>query len=129
MTVPDKAVTKRRATAPRKAIPAGARKPSDHQPAKEDVTGPKDTVVTWPNTTDPDAETHEYLIAGEALDDAELLEHFTDGNFVAALRSMLGPEGWATYKEHARGENGRVTASGARDFLDFTLAEVKRGNS
>lgn len=128
MTVPNKAASKARGTAAAK-IPAGAKKPADHQPAKEDVTGPKDTIVTWPVTTDPEAATHDYLIAGEALDDAELLEYFTDDNFVGALRVMLGAEGWAAYKANARGENGRVTASGASEFLNHILAEVKRGNS
>ncbi|CAH0296653.1 hypothetical protein SRABI26_04401 [Arthrobacter sp. Bi26] len=127
MTTPNRPAAARR-TAPSK-VPAGAKKPADHQPAKEDVAGPKDYVITWPNTTDPDAVTHEYVIAGENLDDAELVEHFTDNNAIAALRIMLGPEGWAEYKENARGENGRVTASGATEFLDYALSEMKRGNS
>jgi hypothetical protein len=128
MTTPNRAASKARAAAPAK-IPAGAKKPADHQSAKEDVTGPKDHVITWPNTTDPDAVTHDYLIAGENLDDAELLEHFTDGNPIGALRIMLGAEGWASYKENSRNEAGRVTASGATEFLDYALAEMKRGNS
>lgn len=125
--VPNKAVTKARAT----RVPAGAKKPADHQPAKEDVTGPKDTMVTWPPLdTAPDGTvSHEYFIAGESMDDAELLEYFTDENFIGALRIMLGPKQWLAYKENARNENGKVTASGAAEFLNHVLAEVKRGNS
>lgn len=125
--VPNKAVQKRRAT----TIPAGAKAPSDFQSAKEDVTGPKDTIVFWPplGGDDETAVSHEYLIAAEALDDAELLEYFTDENFIGALRIMLGPKGWAAYKDNARNSNGRVTASGAAEFLNHVLEEVKRGNS
>lgn len=117
--VPDKASAKSRAQA------AGAKVPVDHQPAKEDVTGPKDTIITWPANEDG----HEYLIEAEAMDDAELLEYFTDENFIGALRIMLGPKQWAEYKDRARGTNGRVTASGAAEFLNHTLAEMKRLNS
>jgi hypothetical protein len=127
-TIPDKAVAKRRA-ANASSIPAGAKRPADHQPAKEDVTGPKDTLVRWPAEEQDGATTHEYLIAAENLDDAELLEYFTDENFIGALRIMLGREQWLAYKEHARLENGRVTASGAAEFLNHILTEVKRGNS
>jgi hypothetical protein len=126
-TIPDKAVAKRRANTTT-SIPAGAKRPADHQPAKEDVTGPADTLVRWPKEAEG-VTTHEYLIAAENLDDAELLEYFTDENFIGALRIMLGREQWLAYKEHARLENGRVTASGAADFLNHILAEVKRGNS
>jgi hypothetical protein len=119
--VPDKAAAKSRAT----AVPAGAKLPQDHQSAKEDVTGPKDTIITWPANEDG----HEYLIAGEAMDDAELLEHFTDENFVGALRIMLGPQQWKQYKDRARDNAGRVTASGAAEFLNHVLAEMKRLNS
>jgi hypothetical protein len=130
MTVPNKAAAKSRAPRAR-AIPAGAKKPTDHQPAKEDVTGPQDTTVVWPpqETAEDGVVSHEYFIAGENLDDAELLEYFTDQNFVGALRIMLGPEQWAAYKENARLASGRVTASGAAEFLEYVLQEVKRGNS
>jgi hypothetical protein len=102
------------------AIPANAKKPQDHQPAKADVTGPKDVTVEWND--------HEYTIAGEALDDAELLEFFTDENFIGALRLLLGDKQWKAYKEHERNEAGRVTASGAAEFLGHALEAVKRGN-
>lgn len=126
---PNKAVAKQRAQNGNRAIPAAAKAPMDHQPAKEEAAGPKDTVITWPPLTDNGTVSHEYFIAGENLDDAELLEYFTDENFVGALRIMLGQEGWARYKENARNENGRVTASGAAEFLNHVLNEVKRGNS
>lgn len=125
--VPNKAVTKARANS---SIPEGAKLPADHQPAKEDVTGPKDTLVLWPPISEEEGVTsHEYLIEAENLDDAELLEYFTDDNFIGALRIMLGREQWNAYKEHSRLASGRVTASGAAEFLNHILAEVKRGNS
>jgi len=102
------------------AIPADVKKPQDHAPAKEDVTGPKDVTVEWNG--------HEYTIAGEALDDAELLEYFTDENFIGALRLMLGDAQWRAYKDNERNEAGRVTASGASEFLTHALEAVKRGN-
>jgi hypothetical protein len=130
MTVPDKAAAKRRASSA--VVPAGARMPADHQSPKEDVEGPQDTTVTWPplsEETEDGAVSHEYFIAGENLDDAELLEYFTDENFIGALRIMLGREQWNAYKERSRLESGRVTASGAAEFLNHVLKEVKRGNS
>jgi hypothetical protein len=122
-TTPDKAATKARATAAANGPaqpPAGAKLPMDHQPAKEDVTGPKDVTVEWRG--------HDYLIPGEALDDLELIEAFTDQNYVIALRRLLG-DGYTAYKEHARNEKGRVLASTSAEFLEHCLAEVKRGNS
>lgn len=127
-TIPNKAVAKQRAANPT-TRPAGAKAPLDHQPAKEDATGPKDTTIYWPPLSEDGAVSHEYVVAGENLDDAELLEYFTDENFVGALRIMLGAAGWAAYKENARNAEGRVTASGAAEFLNHILAEVKRGNS
>lgn len=124
MTVPNKAVSKARAT----RVPAGAKQPTDHQPAKEDIAGPQDVTVVWPPLEDG-VVSHEYVISGEAMDDAELLEYFTDENFVGALRIMLGPAGWNAYKDNARNDAGKVTASGAAEFLNHVLTEVKRGNS
>ena len=122
-TVPNKAASKARGASA--SIPAGAKAPQDHQPAKEDVTGPQDVLITYPAGDDA----HEYVIAGAAMDDAELLEYFTDENFVGALRILLGAKGWADYKANARNAEGRVTATGAAEFLNHVLQEVKRGNS
>lgn len=105
----------------RAKVPAGAKQPADHRPAKDDVNGPKDTTVEWQG--------HKYLIKGENMDDVELVEHFTDDNFVGALRLMLGPQGWRDYKEKSRGENGRVSVVDTREFLEFVLDEIKRKNS
>jgi hypothetical protein len=128
-TAPNKAAVKQRAQNGGTVVPAGAKVPLDHQSAKEDVTGPKDTVIMWPPPSEDGRLSHEYVVAGENLDDAELLEFFTDENFIGALRKMLGPTGWAAYKDNARNESGRVTASGAAEFLNHILEEVKRGNS
>lgn len=126
-TAPNKVEAKRRAAQPA-TVPAGAKQPMDHQSAKEDATGPKDVTVWWPPAEGTE-ESHAYLIEGEALDDLELLETFNDGNFAKALQMLLGPEGWQAYKDNNRGANGRVTASGAAEFLEHALKEVKRGNS
>lgn len=108
-------------TAQKSAIPAGAKRPQDHQTAKQEHDGPNDVVVEWDG--------HEYLVSGEDMDDAELLEFFTDGNFVGALRILLGDEQWAEYKERARNERGKVSATRCSEFLDHALKEIKKGNS
>lgn len=107
-----------------KAKAAGATVPEDHQPAKSDVRKLADTPVEWAGK--------EYLIEAEAMDDMELLEDLSDGNFISALRSMLGPQQWADYKEeHRDPDTGRVKVSdaGASEFLDHCLKELKRKNS
>ena len=101
-------------------IPAGAKKPADHAPAKEDVEGPQPVTVEWNG--------HDYVISPENMDDVEVLEYFTDENFVGALRLILGADQWQSYKDNERNESGRVTASGASEFLDHALKAVKRGN-
>lgn len=93
--------------------------PQDHQ--KEEAAGVKDVTVEWHG--------HEYLITGEAIDDAEVLEFLTDNNMIGALRQLLGPKVWAEYKERERNGRGRVTASGATEFTTHIFETVKRGNS
>lgn len=122
-TAPNKAAAKRtrKPAASKSTVPANVRKPADHQPAKEDVEGPKSLTVEWHG--------HEYTIAGEDLDDVEVLEHITDDNFIGALRLMLGPEGWAQYKENERDpKTGKTTASGAGDFFYHVLDKANRKN-
>jgi hypothetical protein len=129
---PNKVVDKQRAqNGTGKVVPARAKAPMDHQPAKEDVTGPRDTVIVWPplEAAEDGQVSREYLIAGESLDDAELIEYLTDQNFIGALRSMLGDEQWAAYKDNHRNEKGKVTASGCAEFLNYVMEQVKRGNS
>jgi hypothetical protein len=124
-TTPDKAAVKRtganRSRGKATAIPANVKQPGDHRPAKEDVEGPKSVTVEWHG--------HEYLIAGENVDDVEVLEHLTDDNPIGALRLMLGPDLWAEYKENERNpKTGRTTASGAGEFLNHILQSVDRKN-
>lgn len=102
-------------------IPENVKQPADHRPAKDEVTGPQGFTVEWDG--------HEYFIEGENLDDAELLEFITDNNFIGALRAMIGPKQWAEYKKRARNESGKVTATGASEFLDHLLKEAERKNS
>lgn len=108
-------------TAAKSKIPAGAKIPDDHRSAKDEVNGADDTVVTW-NGVD-------YVVKAEDMDDAELLEYFTDENFVGAVRILVGADGWAKYKNAERNESGKVTASGTAEFLGHVLAEVKAKNS
>lgn len=125
MTVPNKAVSKAKATEPPKSrIPSNVKRPDDHQSAKEDVTGPVEYVIVDPVTED------EYTIDRDALDDAELMEHFTTDNFVGALIQMLGYEQWAKWKTANRDEeSGRVRTEPAARFLKYALGELKRKNS
>lgn len=102
-------------------IPAGAKVPDDHRSAKEEVNGVEDTVVEWNGV--------EYTVKAEDMDDAELMEYFTDENFIGALRILVGADGWAKYKANERDERGRVSASGASEFLGHVLSEVKAKNS
>lgn len=120
--VPNKVAAKQAALEePKSKIPAGARKPADHQSAKEDVEGPQDQVF--------EHEGVEYTVSGDSLDDAELLEHFTTNNFVGALMKLLGLEQWVQWKEaHRDPETGRVKASDAAQFLNIAMEKLKRKN-
>lgn len=122
MVTPNKAVSKAKANEPGVKIPEGARRPADHASAKEDVEGPKDVTFEYKG--------HEYTVDGAAMDDAELMEHFTTNNFVGALMLLLGNKQWLAWKGRARNEDtGRVPATAAAEFLEFVLKEVKRKNS
>lgn len=120
--VPNKVAAKQVATEEKTSkVPAGARRPADHQSAKEDVEGPQDQVFEHDGVT--------YTVSGDALDDAELLEHFTTNNFVGALMKLLGLEQWAEWKEANRDpESGRVKASDAAKFLSVAMDKLKRKN-
>lgn len=117
---PDKAAAKRSAAERQTAIPANVKQPSDHRPPQDDVDGPPDLHLVWHG--------NEYDIAGENLDDVEVLEYLTDDNFVGALRLMLGDKGWADYKANERNDRGKVTASGAAEFLNHILTVGDRKN-
>lgn len=119
--VPNKVAAKQNAEEAKSRVPAGARRPADHQSAKEDVEGPQDQTFEHDGV--------EYVVSADALDDAELLEHFTTNNFVGALMKLLGLEQWVQWKEKNRDEEtGRVKASDAAKFLTAAMDKLKRKN-
>lgn len=121
MTVPDKAVARKRAAQPGTKAPARIKKPMDHQPAKSDVEEPDDVVVEWNG--------HEYTVLAESRDDAELLEHLTDQNHVGALMCMIGRAGWAQYKHNERDpKTGKVLNEGAAHFLEHIMEVLQTKN-
>lgn len=71
-----------------------------------------------------------YDLQASDVDDLEIFELIEDGKAVTALRQILGPERWATFKESARGENGRVTMATTNDFLNAIMSAIggDRGN-
>lgn len=123
---PSRATTRkpaaRKTAASKTAVPAGAKLPSDHKPAKSEVEGEPTYVVEWKG--------HDYEIPRDNLNDAELLEFFTDDNFVGAIRKLIGMEGWKLYKiRHRDRETGRIDVEDTSDFLNHILQEVDRKNS
>ena len=122
MTVERTEITKtaRKTPATASKIPANAKRPDDHRTAKAEV-GAQDTVVEWKGV--------EYVVEADNMDDAELLEYFTDENFVGAVRILVGMEGWTRYKAAEKEEHGKVSATGTAEFLGHVLAEVKAKNS
>lgn len=102
-------------------VPAGAKLPSDHQSAKEEVKGAEFWIIEWKG--------HEYTIARESFDDVEVVEYFTDDNIVGALRLILTPEEWAKYKERSRNEQGRSSFKEASEFLEHIMNELQAKNS
>lgn len=102
--------------------PEGVKLPTDHKPAKTEITGElKNYPVEWHG--------HQYEILADQLDDAELLEYFTDDNFVGAIRIMIGVDGWNEYKANERDPaTGKVSATDAAKFLNHMLEVVDRKN-
>lgn len=131
-----------------KGIPDGAKKPADHQPAKNDVVEPKTTTITWgtqagkPNADgtpgeripatyviDPlDFDDIEFVEALIALDEAT--ENGTRGvQAYRALRFLLGPEQMARYKENERDpETGRTKFSGTAGLFEHIMEKMNQGN-
>ncbi|UXE04752.1 tail assembly chaperone [Arthrobacter phage Shambre1] len=133
------AATRKRPSRAKGAVPAGAKKPEDHQSAKTDVAGLKTVVVEYGQ--DADGNPYTYSIEPEAFDDLEFvdamiaLEGSTDEaqRTVAAyqgLKQLLGPEGMELYKTRARDpKTGRVSFSGMIPFFNEVMKASKQGNS
>lgn len=132
-----------------KAIPDGAKKPADHQPAKNDVVEPAPKTIVWgtqpgePNEdgTPGERTPAEYVIDPLAFDDLDFVEALiavdeasdngTRGvQAYRALRFLLGPEQLDAYKRNERDpETGRIKFSGTATFFEHIMKEMNQGNS
>lgn len=109
-------------------IPTNAKKPQDRQTAKRDAV-PEDVSVQW--------EGQDYEIGSDAFDDAEVLEYLVEAQdgkgqyYILALKSILGPAQWASYKAatKAASPTGRVSNQAAQDFLKHIMDGARQGNS
>ena len=112
-------------TAPRKpaaktTVPAGAKKPADHQTAKDDV---ETTLMTfnWRGT--------DYEVDKNRIDDLEFMEKLENNMFANALLLMLGEKQYLKFKEQVKkAEGGRVPMQIAQDFITECAEFVGRGN-
>lgn len=129
------------------AIPAGAKKPQDHQPAKADVA-PKDFIITWntaPGEPNEDGSPGErvpavYIIPASHFDDIDFMDAMiemqtaeTDADrsmhAYLGIKSLLGPEQFKQYKINERDpETGRTTFSGTIPFFNHVVEEANQGN-
>lgn len=131
-----------------KKIPEGARKPADHQSAKNDVVEPKIRTIEWgtkagePNDDGTPGERvpATYQIDPLSFDDIDFIEAMIDmeGQPEArqavyaykALRTLLGPEQLAEYKINEKDpETRRTPFSGTVPFFNHILTELDQGNS
>lgn len=95
--------------APAPATKAAAKKPADHKPPKAKVDGDY-RIATVRGT--------EYRVHVAAMDDYELMEAVSAGNFIVALDRMLTPENISTVKESVRDKTtGRVKVSDMAEFF------------
>ncbi len=111
-------------TAPRKTtakttVPAGAKKPSDRQTAKDDVAS-ETRVFNWRGT--------DYTVDTDRIDDLEFLERMEQGRFPSGLLMMLGEDQYATFKAQVKEAEGRVSIATTETFLEEYMEFAKRGN-
>lgn len=65
-----------------------------------------------------------YKVSRESMNDVDVLEQFEDGKIVTPLRSLLGPDQWATYKSKKRsGEDLGTLAESMFKGLGTTAGE------
>lgn len=71
----------------------------------------------------------DYTVDPEAANDLELLEALEDGKYITAIRSYLGADQWAQFKDSQRNDAGRVSADKTEAFLNALMEAVGQGNS
>lgn len=90
--------------------PAGAKVPQDRKPPKPTDNGDGTLTVTVRGA--------EYTVDRDNLDDYEVMENLSDGNFIPALRAILSPEQIDAVKASLRDpETKRVKASAMGEFV------------
>lgn len=117
MTAPKKPAAKK--TAPKTAIPAGAKKPSDRQTASEDVV-PEDRIFNWRGT--------DYEVVTDRLDDLEFVEKLERNLFAGALYLMLGESQYEAFKAQVKAAEGRVSIASTQSFIEEYMEFARRGN-
>lgn len=64
-----------------------------------------------------------YVIPADFMDNLEFFEAGEVGNEITAIKALLGPEQWNTFKESIREPDGRVRLTNAGPFME-KLREV-----
>lgn len=103
--------------------PAGAKAPQDHQKkaAQADAEG-ADLVIEHAG--------REWVIARERADNLEVMEAAEDGQYITAIRTLLGAQQWSEWKDANRTDAGTVPAAIFEEFLDAAMAAMGgKGNS
>lgn len=103
------------------------KQPEDHKAKALDAAKAEATGEAQPVSFVFDGET--YTIDADAADDLELMEHIEREKYLLAIAGYLGAEQWQRYKDKYRKPNGRVSASGAGDFLQALTEAIGAGNS
>lgn len=100
-------------------IPAGAKKPQDHQLKKKSAAQLEaensDILVEYAGET--------YTIERDVVNDVELLELIADMTtnpilLSKVVRTILGVKQWAKFKDNNRNESGRVPAKHLHELFD-----------
>jgi hypothetical protein len=99
------------------AAPKAAKKPTDRQ-AKAEARSQFIEFVY---------EGVKYRIDRDNADDLEALEFVEDGKYLIALRSYLGRDQWAKWKDANRDAQGRVPSDAFEPFLDKVMAAIGGG--
>lgn len=92
-----------------KNAPANAKKPADHQTAKQDVEN---------QSIDVDWHGHTYVIETELVNDLEVLEAFEQNYLATGLRRMLGDDQYQAFKDNERNDGGRISLDSVNEFLE-----------
>lgn len=99
-------------------VPAGAKKPQDHKPKKQDKF-------------DIEFDGEKYTIQAEAVtDDLEVAEYLAeDRTAILALRQILGAEQYEKFKNSARDKKtGRISAEKGGELIDKIFTEAEDAN-